>query len=184
MLSNCSVKKMYGQGFAYMLTFAFMHHPYTLFAYFLACNPYISLHFNVFYFLYNYISRVTFGILLQKSLENTAENAVFYNCVFVNFAPTRTDFQQVPGGETEYFPAYYMIISSGGQSYLLFSSQHLFFCALFSILVTIIPCRVRRLNNAKKDNSNGGKYDNESDASLFLCEHTNTNDAVGNHCAL
>ena len=28
MLSNCSVKKMYGWGIANMLTFAFMHHPY------------------------------------------------------------------------------------------------------------------------------------------------------------
>ena len=28
MLSNCSVEKMQGWGFANMLTFAFMHHPY------------------------------------------------------------------------------------------------------------------------------------------------------------
>ena len=42
MLSNFSVKKMYRWGFAYMLNFAFMHHPY------LVCIAFgmPSLHFS------------------------------------------------------------------------------------------------------------------------------------------
>ena len=182
MLSNCIVKKMQGQGFAYMLTFAFMHHPY------LVCILFgmPSLHlftFLMFFIFFIITYPVSHSEYCYRSHWKTQQKMLcFYNCVSVNFAPTRTDFQQVPGGETEYLPAYYDYQLR--RTVPLFSSYHIFFCVLFSILVTIIPCRVRRQNNAKKDNSNGGKYDNESDAGLFLCEHTNTNDAVGNHCAL
>ena len=48
-MSNCSVKKMYGRGFANMLTFSFMH---TLFTHFLTCRPF--QHFFMFFiFLFN-----------------------------------------------------------------------------------------------------------------------------------
>ena len=55
-------------GFANTLTFAFMHHPYTLFAYFLACHPYIFLHFQCFFIYFKLFSPWSKDTLLIRTI--------------------------------------------------------------------------------------------------------------------